>query len=261
MAKQGIDAPGAISRNQVNARVSGRSPDDNPTDTAKQNYTEVGWSNDKGSIRLGHIHKQGDVTASVLLQTPDAEHCMFLDMDGPRKGWTTSVGPGNFNVECGSANEEAQDSLILNAKNGNILITATNGKIRLQGTDIELVAVGAGDDKGSIKMEATENIITNSKKLMMTAKQYYRIATPGIGEVCANAVLQMYGSIFRGVSDGCYLKDSKVGGRKYAVLSTVLAATTAGKSGPEMQAAKTSDKRLNQASANQIKDAGVGGVA
>ena len=261
MAKQGIDAPGAISRNQVNARVSGRSPDDNPTDTAKQNYTEVGWSNDKGSIRLGHIHKQGDVTASVLLQTPDAEHCMFLDMDGPRKGWTTSVGPGNFNVECGSANEEAQDSLILNAKNGNILITATNGKIRLQGTDIELVAVGAGDDKGSIKMEATENIITNSKKLMMTAKQFYRIATPGVGEVIANAVLQMYGSVFRGVSDGCYLKDSKVGGRKYAVLSTVLAATTAGKSGPEMQAAKTSDKRLNQASANQIKDAGVGGVA
>ena len=33
----------------------------------------------------------------------------------------------------------------------------------------------------------------------------------------------MYGSIFRGVSDGCYLKDSKVGGRKYAILSTALA--------------------------------------
>ena len=251
----------AIAPNTVNDRIPGKGPENNPTDNAKPNYTELGWANEKGSVRLGHIHKQGDVTASVLLQTPDAEHCMFLDMDGPRKGWTTSVGPGNFNVECGSANEEAQDSLILNAKNGNILITATNGKIRLQGTDIELVAVGSGDDRGSIKMEATENIITNSKKLMMTAKQYYRIATPGIGEVCANAVLQMYGSIFRGVSDGCYLKDSKVGGRKYAVLSTVLAATTAGKSGPEMQAAKTSDKRLNQASANQIKDAGVGGVA
>ena len=233
MANQGIDAPGAISRNQVNDRVSGRAPGDNPTDTAKQNYTEVGWANDKGSIRLGHVHKQGDVTSSILLQTPDAEHSISLDMDGPRKGWTTAIGPGNFNVECGSANEEAQDSLILNAKNGNILITATNGKIRLQGTDIELVAVGSGDDKGSIKMEATENIITNSKKLMMTAKQFYRIATPGVGEVIANAVLQMYGSIFRGVSDGCYLKDSKVGGRKYAILNTALAAATLGKSGSE----------------------------
>ena len=235
MSNKGIDAPGAISRNQVNDRVSGRAPDEHPTDTAKQNYTEVGWSNDKGSIRLGHVHKQGDVTSSVILQTPDSEHSLYLDMDGPRKGWTTSVGPGNFNVECGSANKEAEDSLILNAKNGNILITATNGKIRLQGTDIELVAVGNGDDKGSIKMEATENIITNSKKLMMTAKQFYRIATPGVGEVIANAVLQMYGSVFRGVSDGCYLKDSKVGGRKYAILNTALAAATVGKSGPEAQ--------------------------
>ena len=246
MASNGRDAPGAISRNKVNSRVSGRDPSEYPTDTSKQNYTEVGWSNDKGSVRLGHIHKQGDVTASVLLQTPDAEHCMFLDMDGPRKGWTTSVVPGNFNVECGSANEEAQDSLILNAKYGNILITATNGKIRLQGTDIELVAVGAGDDKGSIKMEATENIITNSKKLMMTAKQYYRIATPGIGEVCANAVLQMYGSIFRGVSDGCYLKDSKVGGRKFAILNTAIAASTMSSSEPKMESPNTSESRSNQ---------------
>ena len=77
MTKIGRDAPGAISRNQVNARVSGRAADDNPTDTSKQNYTEVGWSNDKGSVRLGHIHKQADVTASVMLQTPDAEHAFF----------------------------------------------------------------------------------------------------------------------------------------------------------------------------------------
>ena len=230
MANQSIDSPGAISRNQVNARVGGRESGDNPTDTAKQNYTEVGWANDKGSVRLGHVHKQGDVTAGVLLMTPDAEHQLSLDIDGPRKGWTTSTGPGNFNVECGSANDEAQDSLILNAKNGNILITATNGKIRLQGTDIELVAIGDDDSKGSIKMEATENIITNSKKLMMTAKQYYRIASPGIGEVIANSVLQMYGSVFRGVSDGCYLKDSKNGGRKFAVLSTALAASSYGSS-------------------------------
>ena len=61
---------------------------------------------------------------------------------------------------------------------------------------------------------------------MMTAKQFYRIATPGVGEVIANAVLQMYGSIFRGVSDGCYLKNSKVGGRNYAIAQAALAAGT-----------------------------------
>jgi len=212
-----VDAPGATSPNQVNNRLG---------DGSKENYTEYEIKNDKGSVRLGSIDKQAAVTSGVSLNTPDGEHVFKLDIDGPRKGWTTSTGPGNFNVECGSANEEAQDTIMINAKNGNINIVATNGKIRLQGTDIELVAVGSGDDRGNIKMEATESIITNSKKLMMSAKAYYRIATPGIGEVVANAVLQMYGSIFRGVSDGCVFKNSKVGGQAYIIAQTALAAGT-----------------------------------
>ena len=212
-----IDAPGAISRNTVNNRIG---------DGAKENYTEWEKRTDKGSISLGSIDKNAGVTAGVALNTPIGDHAFKLEIDGPRKGWTTSTGPGNFTVECGSANEEAQDTIMINAKHGNINIVATDGKIRLQGTDIELVAVGAGDDKGNIKMEATESIITNSKKLMMSAKAYYRIASPGIGEVIANSVLSMYGSIFRGVSDGCVFKNSKVGGQAYVIAQTALAAGT-----------------------------------
>ena len=213
-----IDTPGASGPNLKNDRSA--------KDGAKGNYTEYVIGNDKGSVHLGSTDKRAEVTSAVSLKTPDGEHTFFLDIDGPRKGWTTSLGPGNFNVEAGSANEEAQDTIMINAKNGNINIVATNGKIRLQGTDIELVAVGSGDDRGNIKMEATESIITNSKKLMMSAKAYYRIATPGIGEVVANAVLQMYGSIFRGVSDGCVFKNSKVGGQAYVIAQTALAAAT-----------------------------------
>ena len=59
MAQQ-IDAPGAVSRNSSNDRSRKR---------AKKNYTEVGLSNYKGSIRLGHVAKQRDVTCGVILQT------------------------------------------------------------------------------------------------------------------------------------------------------------------------------------------------
>ena len=200
----------------------------NPTKTAEQNYVGIKYGNEKGSISMGQIHEKGDVTSGVMLNAPDAEHQLSLDIDGPRKGWTTSTSPGNFSVECGSANDEAEDSLSMTAKNGNILITALNGKIRLCATDIELVAVGEGDSKGNIKMEASESIVTNSKKIMMSAKAYFRLATPGIGEVVANSVLQMYGSIFRGVSDGCVFKNSKVGGQAYVIAQTALAAATLG---------------------------------
>ena len=183
--------------------------------SAKQNYTAIKYGNNQGSIAFGQIHKQGDVTSSVMLETPDGEHQLSLDLDGERTGWTCSTSPGNFQVECGSANQEAEDSLVLNAKNGNIIIMATNGKIRMQATDIELVAVGEGGAKGNIKMNATESIVTESKKLLMTAKSFYRIASPQTGEVVANGVLKLYGSIIRGVTDAVAVKDSKVAGQRF----------------------------------------------
>ena len=183
--------------------------------SAKQNYTAIKYGNNQGSIAFGQIHKQGDVTSSVMLETPDGEHQLSLDLDGQRTGWTCSTSPGNFQVECGSANQEAEDSLVLNAKNGNIIIMATNGKIRLQGTDIELVAVGEGGAKGNIKMNATESIVTESKKFLVTAKSFYRIASPQTGEVVANGVLKLYSSIIRGVSDAVAVKDSKVAGQRF----------------------------------------------
>ena len=182
---------------------------------AKQNYTSIGLGNDKGSFQAGRIHKQGDVTAGPGLYTPDGEHQLSLDVDGKREGWTISTSPGAFQVECGSKMEEAENAVIITAVNGDISIKATNGKIRLQGTDIELVAMGEGQTKGNIKLTSSENVIVESKKVLVTAKTMYKIATPGTGQMVANGVLEMYGSIIRGVTDAVASKDSKVGGQKF----------------------------------------------
>ena len=182
---------------------------------AKQNYTAIGLGNDKGSFQAGRVDKQGDVTAGPGLYTPDGEHQLSLDIDGKREGWTVSTSPGAFEVECGSKMEEAENAVIITAVNGDISIKATNGKIRLQGTDIELVAMGEGQTKGNIKLTSSENVIVESKKVLVTAKTMYKIATPGTGQMVANGVLEMYGSIIRGVTDAVASKDSKVGGQKF----------------------------------------------
>ena len=91
--------------------------------TSKKNYSAIRYGNEKGSISFGHIAKGAEVTSGVMLQTPDSEHQLSLDIDGEREGWTTSTSPGNFQVECGSANQEAEDSCVINAKNGNIILS------------------------------------------------------------------------------------------------------------------------------------------
>ena len=198
-----------------NSRGSSQNNTGNPTKQAKQNYTAIGLGNDKGSFQSGRVHKQGDVTAGPGLYTPDGEHQLSLDVDGRREGWTISTSPGAFQVECGSKMEEANNAVIITAVNGDISIKSTNGKIRLQGTDIELVAMGEGQTKGNIKLTSSENVIVESKKVLVTAKTMYKIATPGTGQVVANGVLEMYGSIIRGVTDAVASKDSKVGGQKF----------------------------------------------
>ena len=186
----------------------------NPNDTAKQNYTAIRYGNDHGSIAFGQIHKPGDVTAGVKLQTHEGDHTFFMDKDGPRKGWTTSLSPGNFQVQCGERKEEAEDSMILNALNGNILICASNGKIRLQATDIELIAVGEGGAKGNIRLDATENISTNSKSFKINSVNSLSFNSPSNMEIAANGVLTLYGSVIRGVTDACAVKDSKNGNKR-----------------------------------------------
>ena len=206
--------------NNINIDQSGKvvksaSPD-RDSRTAKQNYTAQTWSNDHGSITLGQVDYVGSVTSAFFVEGKDARHSFSLDNDGTRKGWTTSTSPGAFQVECGSDRVEAEDSLILEAKNGNIIIKAHNGKIRLQGTDIELIAIGEGDSKGNIVCSATESfMIHETKKVLINASVMYKLSTSGIGEVTANSVLKVYGSIIRGVTDACSVKDSKVGGQRY----------------------------------------------
>ena len=71
--------------------VGGDAPDKGTT--TKQNYTAIRYGNEKGSIAFGHIHQLGDVTSGVMLRTPDDEHSFTMDIDGERKGWTSSVQP------------------------------------------------------------------------------------------------------------------------------------------------------------------------
>jgi len=184
---------------------------------AKQNYSAVRTGNDKGSISFGHLDKKATVTSGVKLDTPDGRHQFNLEIDGKRKGWTSSTSPGNFQVECGSDNVEADSTCVINALNGDICITAHNGKIRLQGTDIELVAVGEGDSgKGNITCSATETFtVHETPKIILTSTTLTKISSTGMIDIAANSCLKIYGSIIRGVTDACAKKDSKCGGQRF----------------------------------------------
>ena len=178
--------------------------------TAKRNYTAQDYGNDNGAIAFGKVHKKGDVTSSVLLQAKDGRHRFYMDNDGQRTGYTTLTSPGTTQIRSGMDLDAEQDGLVFIADNGDIDIIASNGKIRMVADDIELVAVGALD-QGNIKLNASESILFDSKKITSTAKNLLRLATPNTLEIVANGQMKMIASVIRGASNACDIKDDKYG--------------------------------------------------
>ena len=186
------------------------------TPTAKKNYTGTRFGNDHGSISFGHIASDAAVTSDVQIQASDGRHGILLDKDGQRVGCTQITAPGRISIQSGEDKQEAEETLFINAVNGNIAIIASNGKIRLQGTDIELIAVGEGGSKGNIILDASENIkLDADNKVIIDAGAMYKLATAGEAQICANSAMTIYSSVIRGVSDGCSVKDSKVSGQDF----------------------------------------------
>ena len=181
----------------------------------KKTYTGSKSSTDHAAIYTGKIHQNSDVISDFAVLCSDGEHFMSMDKDGQRPGWTTFMGPGCFQVECGSNREKTQDAVMINAKNGNIDIVAKNGKIRLQANDIELIAVGEDTAEGNIKLKASENISGDAKKIVMNSVNNTKMMSSGITEAIGNSGLNLYGNIISGVSDAVAVKDSKVGGQRY----------------------------------------------
>ena len=200
---------------QVNTR-GGKGTTNPPTDTAKQNYTaQTIGKNEKGSVWIGPIHKQGDVTSAVVLRNEqDRTHQLCLDIDGERPGSTTSTSPGKLQMTCGDNMKEAEDSCLIEARNGNIIIKASNGKIRMEATDIEMVTTGEGETKGNVKITSSENIILDCKKLQTNSSVYTKLCSAGDFETAANGVLSTYASLISSITDAVFGKPSKFGGQK-----------------------------------------------
>ena len=200
---------------QVNTR-GGKGTTNPPTDTAKQNYTaQTIGKNEKGSVWLGPIHKQGDVTSAVVLRNEqDRTHQLCLDIDGERPGSTTSTSPGKLQVDCGDNMKEAEDSCFIHAHNGNIVIKASKGKIRMEATDIEIVTKGDGETKGHLKLNIDETIEVECKKLVTSSQVLTKLCSAGDFEQAANGVLSTYASLLSSITDAVFKKPSKFGGQR-----------------------------------------------
>ena len=150
---------------------------------------EIGTQN--GVIKFGAMSPTGDVTASVQIVGVDGRHFISMEEDGNRRYWTTMNAPGAFQINAGEdlavnnpdaegrKNKVNQNAIFINAENGDVTIRARNGKLRLEGLDIEMVATG-NTPEGVLWARANETLKLDSKNITVDGKQSVKVVSTGL---------------------------------------------------------------------------------
>ena len=98
-----------------------------------------------------------------------------LQMDGELDGAVVVSAPSVYNVRCG---EKPVDGLsaITYAENGDIILFAPRGRVRIMAKDIDLIAEGNGADTGFVNIHSNSTIDMNTGEVKMTADDAIGIA-------------------------------------------------------------------------------------
>lgn len=168
-----------------------------------KNYHTIRYGTAEGEIKFGHVHTDNVNSAVMLRSGHTFQH--YMTMDGPggedfRTHSTTFRGPGSFQVKHGDGVPDEQPGIYLDAVNGDIVIRAANGRIRMEALDVDIRATGAGD-RGNIVLDANDKVIMNAQTISCNAKVAARFFSEKTVEVVGNNVLNMYGG-FVDMADG-----------------------------------------------------------
>ena len=158
------------------------------------NYNTQKISCQDASVVFGGISKDKSVISSFEIRARDGRHIFRKDRSGKRKGWTTSISPGNFQVKAGLDNKEGT-TIYVEAENGDVVIKSLKGNIRLEAFEnIELYA------KKNIMMEANSQMDINSNNINLNARFCMKIKGDSFLHINAPNGMEILSNIIRGVS-------------------------------------------------------------
>jgi len=165
----------------------------------KRNFWTQVWSAMNGALSFGGLSPKGDVTSSVELKGLDGRHFFDMTEDGVRKGWTTISSPGAFQVNAGEDLDKKQHGIFMESQNGDIIIKARNGKVKIEGLDIQISATGAGKE-GFAVIKANEDLTLKGKNVTLNAQNSIKLVTSGILTLDGKLGIQILSSMVNGAS-------------------------------------------------------------
>lgn len=180
----------------------------------KENKDRLIYGNKDGQIEFGHIHLSSDsldsdVTSGVYLQAYDSRHYMTMDIDGIRKGWTLNRCPGSYEILCGTETKEKDIGFFLLSENGDIVIRAPKGRIRLSALDIDIRATGEDNTRGSVNIDSNQSVNIKTGSFDVKASVGVNVFTPYTLNMIANTSLNITSNFVNSLTSASKIHPNK----------------------------------------------------
>ena len=163
---------------------------------------------DSETIR-GHVHNDNVLSAYMVRSGYDYRHYVTLDADKGRQGWTIIRCPGAFELKAGDDIPYNKFGIYLEAINGDIVLRAKNGRIKLDAENIDLFAEGTKNNAGVINLESNEQINFTTKNLTINVDSVAKFFSSGSLQLVADASLDIYGGLIDVATSAQKIKASK----------------------------------------------------
>ncbi len=163
----------------------------------RKNWHQVRYGTAEGEIKFGHLHDDNEQSAFIARNGRSKNHYITLDQTGGpnRKHGTICRSPGSFQVEAGSAVPVDTPGIVFDTENGDIVIKAPNGRIRMEAINVDILAIGGDGNNGNIQIEANEKVLVKTKAFDVQSKVSTKIFSEKTVDVIGNSICNLYGGI------------------------------------------------------------------
>lgn len=176
------------------------------------------YGNREGKIHFGYLFPsniKGDSSsalASVHLQGFHSLHYLSMIKDGPMQGTTINRSPGPYQIVCASEPTNTTEiGYFLLAENGDIIIRAPNGRVRISGIDVDIRAEGNDNTRGAINIDSNQSVNIKTGSFDVKADLGARIFTPNTIDMIANSSMTIISNFINGLSSASSVRPNKVG--------------------------------------------------
>ena len=175
----------------------------------KENFHPYYIGTEHGRLSFGHVRDSNEISACMLQSGPDGgRHYIVMEETGSAeegtKGSTKSFCPGTFTVKSGKdivnypdGKDEPRNipAIWYEAENGDIIIKAPRGRIKLEAESIELTAKGFDGRTGNILMDADDKIALNAQIIDVKSRVSTKIFSESTVDMIGKGIMNVYGGL------------------------------------------------------------------